>query len=293
LIRSLPLGFAILFLRGILLRATLMKGLLKMLSQVISLDMPNATSSPESESGPTLSDKQDGPTTDQSGPEAARANLSARQAKDAGLLTSGTYGRFYSISYASADLQRSLENRLRAKTDLLGSTLFKLTWKDRNTPSGRRICALRASALRTSAKDSTSWPTTTTRDWKGPQGRAYKNPGKNLDLPAAVTLTSWPTTTTRDWKDGSECPNVPLNSLLGRVAWLTDSGPMPSGYTAAIKSSGQLNPALPRWLQGLPTAWESCADMVTPLRRKLRKASSKPTLKVQKTDKPGDYLSDL
>src|SRR5690606_28237506 len=37
---------------------------------------------------------------------------------------------------------------------------------------------------------------------------------------SATERTGWPTPTTRDWKDGSEQKNVPLNALLGRVAWL-------------------------------------------------------------------------
>ena len=53
----------------------------------------------------------------------------------------------------------SLASRLRQNLASLGSTLFTLTWKDRATPSGRLICALRASALRTSASACTSWPT--------------------------------------------------------------------------------------------------------------------------------------
>jgi len=40
-----------------------------------------------------------------------------------------------------------------------GSTLYALTWKDRATPSGPRICALRASVRRTSDSDSSGWPT--------------------------------------------------------------------------------------------------------------------------------------
>jgi hypothetical protein len=108
-----------------------------MWSQLNFLDILNATSSPESVSGPTPCDKPDGPTTVPCGQEAARANLSARQAKAAGLMTSGTYGPRSIISSASADLSSCLANRLRAKTDLLGSTLFKLTWKVRITPSER------------------------------------------------------------------------------------------------------------------------------------------------------------
>lgn len=61
------------------------------------------------------------------------------------------------------------------------------------------------------------WPTPMTRDWKGPQGRSYK--GESLDLPALTQMAGWPTPTTRDHKDGSECPNVPVNALLGREVW--------------------------------------------------------------------------
>ena len=43
----------------------------------------------------------------------------------------------------------------------------------------------------------------------------------DLNMQAQAYLTGWPTATTRDWKDGGN-PNVdvPLNALLGRVAWL-------------------------------------------------------------------------
>jgi hypothetical protein len=44
----------------------------------------------------------------------------------------------------------SLVSRLRARLASLGSKLFTLTWKERTTPSGLTISALRASAHRTS-----------------------------------------------------------------------------------------------------------------------------------------------
>lgn len=154
--------------------------------------IPSAISSPALESGHTRFDKPDGLMIDLFGPVPVRANLSARQAKELDLLTSGTYGLRGTGSSASAALQSSLESRLRAKTSILGSTLFKLTWKPWVTPSGVSRFRLRASVLRTSA----------------------------------TARTSWPTPTTRDHKDGSECGNVPLNALLGRVAWLA-SWPSP------------------------------------------------------------------
>lgn len=157
-----------------------------MFAQMISQNLPSAISSPESAYGATPCAKQDGLMADPSGQALPLASLSARQAKALGLLTSGTYGQHSSISSESAALSRFLASRLQAKTALLGSTLYKLTWKQRTTPSGHLISALRASVLRTSAND----------------------------------CIGWPTPTTRDYKDGKFCPNVPINALLGRAVWL-------------------------------------------------------------------------
>jgi hypothetical protein len=107
-----------------------------MYDQANLLDIASAISLPESESGPTHCAPPAGKMDDQSGPVLVRASLSARQAKELGLLTSGTYGQHSSISLASAILQSSLENKLRARTQIFGSTLYKLTWKPWVTPSG-------------------------------------------------------------------------------------------------------------------------------------------------------------
>src|SRR5574343_270058 len=131
----------------------------RMSDQAISPDTHNATSLQASESGHTLYGRPDGVTTDMYGRVLVPANLSARQAKEMGLLTSGTYGLRSSISSKSAALMLSLVNRLRAKTVLVGSTLYGLTWKERVTPAGRKIHALRASVRRTSDKDCIGWPT--------------------------------------------------------------------------------------------------------------------------------------
>ncbi len=281
-----------------------MKDPSKTYCQATSNPSPSATSSPESASGPMPSDKPDGPTIEKSGPEVVPANLSAQQAREQGLLTSGTYGPRFITSSGSVRLEQSLVSKLQAKTALLGSGLFRLTWKQRDTPSGVSIFALRASARRTSVKDCTlsdpaHWSTPRANKWGFPDAHgSHERPiaaswptptglspakngqneaGNSCNLVKMKALVSgWPTTTTRDWKDGSACPNVPLNSLRDRVVWLTDTGAELTGSSAKTKSIGQLNPALPRWLQGLPIAWESCADMVTPLRRQSRKVSSKP-----------------
>jgi hypothetical protein len=165
----------------------------------------NAISSRASVGGAMRFALQDGPMIAMFGPDRAHANLSARQAKVAGLLMSGIYGPRGSISLSSVALQSSLANRLRVRLASLGSTLFRLTWKTRTTPSGRPICALRASAHRTSDSDSTSWPSPVLNDSKGSdytynQGR---HDSISLKLGGAAKLCSWPTDQARDGQHGS------------------------------------------------------------------------------------------
>jgi hypothetical protein len=132
-------------------------------TQIDWVDTLNATSSQASEDGASHCASQDGQTAVLFGPAPALANLSARQAEEQGKLMSGTSGRTGTTSSASANLQRFLESKLQAKTASAGSTLYKLTWKQRDTPSQLKISALRASALRTSGSASglSGWPTPT------------------------------------------------------------------------------------------------------------------------------------
>lgn len=189
------------------------------------------------ESGPIPSALQDGLTINQSGQVPARASLSARQAKERDLLTSGTYGPLSSTSSESADLSMSLANRLQQVTQTHGSTLYKLTWKEWDTPSG--LCRLRqrASVRRTSESGPTGWPTPVANTnpqpetkrglqhvsgaarltgWQTPvandsTGSTHCYSGKNHDgspkvclkLPGTALLAGWVTPTTRDWKDTS------------------------------------------------------------------------------------------
>ena len=166
-----------------------------MSDQMSFMNLINATSSQESESGAVPLDKQDGVTTGRFGQDRAHASLSARAASERGCLTSGTSGLTGSISSKSADLQRSLESRLRAKTDLVGSTLYKLTWKERTTPLGHSISALRGSVRRTSGNDFGSWPTPTARDHKGGYigGRIRNGKISTDSLDVTAQLTGWPT----------------------------------------------------------------------------------------------------
>ena len=220
-----------------------------MSSQVNSPDMSSVTSSPGLQSGATLCASQDGPMTDPSGQAPAPASLSPRRAKEAGLLTSGTCGLTGSTTSntRSREMSLSLASRLRQRTDLLGSTLFTLTWKQRATPSGRSIPALRASGRRTSGNDCTSWPTPNTPSG-GPNVKSTATHTGGMDLDGAATLASWPTTTSNDTRCYSEESiqkyakgekvgghNLDLNAAASLASWLTPMAGTPAqkGYNEA------------------------------------------------------------
>lgn len=238
-------------------------------------DTRSATSLQESESGPMHSEKQGSMTTKQSGQGHVRANLSARQAKAKGMLTSGTYGRRFSISSNSVALQLSLANKLKEQLSTAGSILYNLTWKVLDTPSGLRGCLLRASVRRTLEVDYSGWVTPTTRDWKDTPGMATKQGNRSrLDqLPRqAAQCTGWVTPTAMDGVRGGLPPRphdtgIPLTQQVAACSTQIGEmgfGEMLNGRIAEMESSALLNPAHSRWLLGLPHTWDDAAPTETP-----------------------------
>lgn len=202
-----------------------MKGIYGMSGRATSEATRNATSSPGSGSGPSRSAGRASGTASACGRGRVPVNLSPRQALALGLLTSGTFGRTGSISSASARLRSSMENRLRARMGSVGSTLYRLTWKGRDTPSGQTIFARRASTPRTSGKGSGS----SVKGWVSPTARDHSRGGKDprphdtgIPLSQEAALSGWNTPRGTDGSNGG--PNQANGALYpdaAKAGWPT------------------------------------------------------------------------
>ena len=247
-----------------------MNEVLKTCTLTMSEGSRSVISLPESDCGHTPYDKPGGAMIKTCGPEAVRANLSPRQAKERGLLTSGTFGQHSSISSASAALTQSLANKLKVRLSTLGSTLYKLIWKVSVTPQGRSVPLQRASVLRTSEAGCTGWPTPKVSDTKMAVKPAAierwlsrPNHGSELSM-TAYQVVGWATPTSTDAIRGVKPPRpqdsgIPLTQRVGQM----DFGRMSTGYPSEMPSCARLNPELSRWLMGVPREWVSCAPTET------------------------------
>jgi hypothetical protein len=221
--------------------------------------------------------------------------------------TSGPLG---SPSSETVALTSSLESRLRQLTADCGSTLYVLTWRVWDTPSGFRIPALRASVPRTSGRDCTGWPSPVVNDAKssahsydhgdhksdrsqlgdeaiyGTKGRPLAReamkvlPPAGWGTPTATLLGNTPETMAKakaSMRSGARTAITVLNvqALMVRDP-STDSGPTLSGSPAPTEKRDLLNPEHSRWLQAFPAGWGSCAPTETPSVLKSRSRSSAP-----------------
>ena len=275
--------------------------------QAILQGTPSAISLRVVESGATHYVNQDGLIVDLFGQVVARANPSALPATAQEQPTNAISGPSGLSSLSSADLTLSLGNKLKAQLSTDGSTLFKLTWKEKVTALGLPVSLLRGSVRRISDTDCTSWRSPQKSDgeggvmeirpgtagkyklrdevhlasWPTPTVDSASNRTKpyaqgGLPLTVAANLASWPTTSTRDHKGGyvgGRMRDGKISTDTLDVTAQLASGPTPIGSTAKMEKPAQLNPAHSRWLMGLPPEWDVCAPTATPSSRKSRKHS--------------------
>lgn len=173
-----------------------------------------------------------------SGREARLANRLARQESNSDSSTRGTSRPYSSTSSASAALQSSLGNRLRQQLQNRGCAIYKLTWREKVTPSGLPYSQLVASALRTKETDfssvRTNWPSPCAQngtvngytDW----GKVIKRKeaGRQQNLQDVVILAAWSTPTANDFK-GSGVTVIRKDGkdrTFGRLDYATEQGLM-------------------------------------------------------------------
>ena len=227
---------------------------------------PSAISSPGSAAGPTPSGSPDGPTSGPSGPAPFPVSRFRALDSDVAMPIEDTCGPLFSGSSPSADLQWSLESRLRASLDVNGSPEYALIWSTWDMPAGLPICRLRASAHRTSGNGSGSspsgWPTTSANDMRQYINEALETfvkigsvSGHNLDLNAAAQMAGWPTPkvsddnqdrrtmagTVREWnREGASQASLPLVAKM-LAGWPTPMAGTPAqkGHNAAGNTDSQ------------------------------------------------------
>jgi len=212
------------------------RDLLSMCDPATSPGSPSAISSPGSGDGVTPSASPDGPTIDPCGRAPVPVNRSHMQASDKGSTITVISGTSGTGSFASVALTRSLANRLQRALATDGLIVFRQTWKELVTPSGRVYWAHIASAPLTSDNVSglsrvAIWKTPNCprqRDTETTVGRAYASKQQE-DLADQVV------------------------AVIG--------GETLNGSNAPIRSDGQLSPEHPRWLMGYPREWSIAAQV--------------------------------
>ena len=231
---------------------------------------PNVISSRELEDGVEHYNSQDGVQTDLFGREVLHANRSAQQEAEKERMTSDTSGLSSSILSESANLQRSLENRLRQLSDSDGSMIYKTTLRQKVTPQGRSYFHLAASARTTKGIDSSlppsAWLTPTTSDMNGVRELDGKRSG-GLNTQAQ---SAWPTPLASDQRGSAGVGKKELPNIAKYA-----SGKIPKSSTAETESTApsQLNPRFSLWLMGYPIEWAYSGERVTPLSRKRQQKS--------------------
>src|SRR5690242_286255 len=105
---------------------------------MMSVNIPSAISSPESEDGVMPSGSQDGPMSGKCGLVPARANHLVVLENKRGKAIKDIFGPRGSGSSKSANLQSFLESRLRQQLPKGGLTMFIKGWRTKNTPLGRQ-----------------------------------------------------------------------------------------------------------------------------------------------------------
>ena len=242
---------------------------------------PKSISLPGSAVGPLLFGGQAGPTSAPSGLAPARVSRFRARASARATPTNDIFGPLFTTSSPSADLQLSLESRLRARMGASGSQEFALTWKTWDMPAGEPICALRASERRTGGKGFSGLvhcSTPTVQDSANNAGPSQFERNTH-PLNVQAVLASWPTPQEDNANNAYGHKGTTFSDLPTTAQW---AGPDLKESPAGTEKRAALNPAHSRWLMGYPAAWDSCGATAMQSSRKSPQNSSRLFQKHQK-----------
>lgn len=187
----------------------LTSGTCEKFEEVTLLGFDKYTSLRELAVGPTHFVSPESRTKKKSGQGVVRVSRFRALDNEKDMLTNDISGPLFITSSPSANLQRSLENRLLARMDVNGSPEYDLTWKEQDMPAGLPICALRASRRRIQGKGFTGWPTPKASSSHGPRNadailQKYSKQGRHVAhrLDEAAALAGWATPRATDAKAG-------------------------------------------------------------------------------------------
>jgi hypothetical protein len=200
------------------------------------------------------------------GPDRAPVSLSVLRERISAWKTPVISGPISLDSSHSALLQLCLENKLRARLAKYGSPEYALTWKHWDMELGVQICALRASARRTSGKDSTGsrsgWPTPTQTD---AERRGEVDPdAKNQTLNTAAASAGWRSPDSNNRGGAITDPEKVLSRMkAGHQVNLEDQATLAGWPTPNAMEGGQTSRSGNRkdeLLMGGLVGWPTCSS---------------------------------
>ena len=194
---------------------------------------------------------------------------------------SGPFARYDHDTLSWRTLQPSLTE---------DSTLFSGTWPKSGTMRSGVVSAQQTWVPHTSERGFGSWPTPTTRDYKGESGSgrqaARGNPKDTLanavaqwTTPPMVLATATPSAS----EDAAGTVNGKMQNMLTHQAkrWATGTTLLPSKDVTEPSDSSPvkqrkkgLNPRFGLWLMGYPAKWLDSVESGTPSSRNVRLKSS-------------------
>ena len=199
---------------------------------MISEDLPNAISSPESEDGPTLFTWRESiQMFRESGRDPAPVSPSQPRGNKKGEPTIDISGRNGFASSGSRSLQSFLESRLQARFGTDGSIWWHQTWNPKVTQSGRRYLEHTPSAHLTSGNDCGFWHTPRVTEIvedpkKSSQRLRDRKETTCTNLTSqAIYLFPWAIPRANDAEKRGNIGSDPKNGLPGQVTgiWATPS----------------------------------------------------------------------